>query len=122
MADEGMSVKLATRVLHVSESGYYAWRSRRPSLRCLRHAWLTETITAIRTASHGSYGILRVHAELKLGYGVPVSRGTVLLLMQRVTVQRAMRRMVIEASSFRLTVRGPTPHSVQRHSLHFRVR
>ncbi|WP_457463859.1 IS3 family transposase [Streptomyces sp. TE5632] len=78
-----MSVQRATRVLNVSESGYYAWRSRPPSPRPLRHAWLTEAITTIHATSHGSYGIRRVYAELKLGHGIPVSHGTVMLLMQR---------------------------------------
>jgi transposase InsO family protein len=78
-----MSVQLATRVLHVFESGYYAWRSRPPSPRSLRHARLTEAIATIHTSSRGSYGIHRVHAELKLGHGIPVSHGTVMLLVQR---------------------------------------
>lgn len=42
MASEGMSVQMATRVLNVSECGYYAWYSRLPALRSLRHSWLTE--------------------------------------------------------------------------------
>ncbi|MFC5856636.1 hypothetical protein ACFPZI_34270 [Streptomyces chlorus] len=49
-----MSVQTATRVLSVSESGYYARRSRPPSPRFLRHAWLPGAITTIHTASHGS--------------------------------------------------------------------
>jgi putative transposase len=32
-------------VLEVSESGYYAWRSRPPSPRVIRHAWLTDLHT-----------------------------------------------------------------------------
>ncbi|MFH9983340.1 DDE-type integrase/transposase/recombinase [Streptomyces sp. NPDC017179] len=83
MTSEGMFVQTATRVLNVSESGYCAWRSHPPSSRSLRHAWLTEAITTIHTASHGSYGIRRVHAELKLGHGISNSHGTVMLLMQR---------------------------------------
>jgi transposase InsO family protein len=87
MAGEGLSVQLATRVLPVSESGYYAWRSRPPSPRSLRHSWLSEAITTIHTASHGTYGIRRVHAELRLGHGIPVSHDTVMLLMQRADIK-----------------------------------
>lgn len=83
MAGEGLPVQVAVRVLRVSESGYYAWRSHVPSTRSLRHAWLTEQITAIHTASHGVYGARRVHAELTLGHGISVSHGAVELLMQR---------------------------------------
>ncbi|MGW5216191.1 IS3 family transposase [Streptomyces sp. NPDC004051] len=86
MAGEGLSVQTATRVLNVSESGYYAWRSRPPSPRSLRHAWLTEAINTIHTASHGSYSIRRVHAELRLEHGIFVSHGTVMPLMQRASL------------------------------------
>ncbi|MFC6561715.1 IS3 family transposase [Actinoplanes utahensis] len=51
----------------MSESGYYAWLNRPPSARSLRHAWLTERIRAVHEASRGTYGALRVHAELRLG-------------------------------------------------------
>jgi putative transposase len=83
MASEELPVQLATRVLHVAESGYYAWRTRAPSARSVRHVQLTEAITGIHTASRGTYGSRRVHAELALGLGIPVSHGTVELLMQR---------------------------------------
>ena len=83
MAGEGLPVQVASRALRVSESGYYEWRSRTPSPRSLRHAWLTEIITAVHAASHGVYGARRVHAELTLGRGITVSHGAVELLMQR---------------------------------------
>ncbi|WP_344566767.1 IS3 family transposase [Streptomyces atrovirens] len=83
LADEGLPVQPASRALHVAESGYYAWKDRSPSARTVRHAWLTEAIIGIRTASRGTYGSRRVHAELALGLGIHVHRGTVELLMQR---------------------------------------
>lgn len=87
MAGEDLPVQLATRVLGVSESGYYAWRDRAPSARSLRHAWLTETIGAIHVTSHGTYGARRVHAELTLGHGLVISHGTVELLMRRAGIK-----------------------------------
>jgi hypothetical protein len=42
MAGEGLPVQLATRVLGVTDSGYYAWRNRAPSARAIRHVWLTD--------------------------------------------------------------------------------
>jgi putative transposase len=41
MAGEGLPVQAATRVLDVTDSGYYAWRSRGPSVRAVRHALVT---------------------------------------------------------------------------------
>jgi hypothetical protein len=36
IAADGLPVQLATRVLDVSESGYYEWRGRPPSARAVR--------------------------------------------------------------------------------------
>ncbi|MFJ7098729.1 IS3 family transposase [Streptomyces mirabilis] len=83
MACEHLSVQLACRVLHVAESGYSAWRDRPPSNRLVKHAWLTETIVGMHTASRGTYGSRRVHAELGLGLSIHVSHGAVELLMHR---------------------------------------
>jgi putative transposase len=87
MATEGLSVKLACRVLKVSESGYYAKRTRPPSVRSVRHAWLTDLIRGAHFASRGTYGIRRVHAELTLGQGVAVGHQAVELLMRRAGIQ-----------------------------------
>ena len=53
MAAERLPVQAATRVLNVSESGYYEWRDRAPSVRDVRHAWLIEQIEAVHTVSKG---------------------------------------------------------------------
>ncbi|MDQ0595692.1 hypothetical protein QF037_000037 [Streptomyces canus] len=76
MAREQLPVQLACRVLHVAESGYYAWRNRPPSNRLVKHAWLTEAIVGIHAASRGTYGSRRVHAELGLGLSIHVSHAT----------------------------------------------
>jgi transposase InsO family protein len=87
MAGEGLPVQLATRVLDVTDSGHYAWRSRAPSARAIRHVWLTDQILAVHTASHGTYGARRVHAELTLGRGLVVGHGTGELLMARAGIR-----------------------------------
>jgi putative transposase len=87
MATEGLPVKLACRVLNVSESGYYARRSRPPSVRSVRHAWLTDLIRQAHFASRATYGIRRVHAELTLGQSVAVGHQAVELLMRRAGIQ-----------------------------------
>lgn len=60
MAAGQLPVQLATRVLAVSESGYYQWRNRPPSARANRHAWLTEQIRAVHEASRGIHGSRRI--------------------------------------------------------------
>ena len=83
MASEGLPVQLACRVLEVSESGYYDWRGRAPSVRAVRHVWLTDLIHQVHADSFGIYGAPRVHAELTLGRGIVVGHNTVELLMRR---------------------------------------
>jgi putative transposase len=87
MAGEGLPAQLATRLLAVSESGYYEWRRRAPSARAIRHVWLTDQIRDVHVASRGTYGARRVHAELRLGRGLAVSHGTVELLMSRANIR-----------------------------------
>lgn len=87
MAAEGLPVQVACRLLEVTDSGYYAWRSRAPSARAVRHAWLTEQIRAVHTASRGTYGARRVHAELTLGLGLQVGHNQVEMLMARATIK-----------------------------------
>ena len=98
-----MAVQTAARVLGVSESGFYAWRRRQPSARSVRHQMLTEIITGIHADSRGTYGILRVHAELTMGRGIPVGKEQVALLMRRAGLQGATGRR-----RYRRSDRGPT--------------
>ncbi len=72
IASEGLPVEVACRVLGVSCAGFYAWRSRSLSARAVRHAWLTDVVREVHSASYGSYGANRVHAELVLGRGILV--------------------------------------------------
>jgi putative transposase len=83
MAGEGLPVQAATRVLGVSDAGYYEWRHRPPSARAIRHVWLSEQIAAVHAASRGSYGARRIHAELVLGRGITVGHNAVEMLMRR---------------------------------------
>jgi transposase InsO family protein len=87
MAGRGLPAPLATRVLGVSEPGYYEWRGRPPSARALRHAWLTEQIQAVHVASRGTCGARRIHAGLTLGLGITAGRAAVERLMRLASVR-----------------------------------
>jgi putative transposase len=80
---DGVRVRQACCVLGVSTSGYYEQKTRAPSARSIRHAWLTDLIGQARDASHGTYGQPRVRAELQLAHGVVAGHNTVALLMRR---------------------------------------
>jgi hypothetical protein len=48
----------------------------------MRRVWLTALIREVHTASRGTYGSRRVHAELTLGMGVRVSERRVCLVYE----------------------------------------
>ena len=84
------SVAALCRMLGVSKSGYYAWRSRPPSNRSREDAVLTEKIREIHSRSRETYGYPRVHAELRT-LGVLCGRRRVARLMRAVGLQGCVR-------------------------------
>lgn len=58
-------IRLMCRLLKVSPSGYYAWRTRPESRRARFDRELTRAIRQAHAESDGTYGSPRVHAELK---------------------------------------------------------
>ncbi len=92
LADDGIPVATACRVLQVSTSGFYDWDSRGPSDRDLEQAHLMNCIHDAHAASYGTYGSRRVHAELVLGQQLAVSRGRVERLMRSTGLQGVHRR------------------------------
>jgi putative transposase len=92
LTGQGIDVQRACLMLSVSQSGYYAWKDRPPSVRTLRHLWLGGEISDIHDASAGTYGALRVTAELRYGRGITVGHGQVSLIMSRLGIQGLPKR------------------------------
>lgn len=88
-----VSFPIATmcRVLDVSTSGYYAWRSRPLSGRARQDAEMTQCIRAIYERSRRTYGVPRVHAELA-AQGVHAGRKRVARLMRVAGIEGVSRR------------------------------
>ena len=89
---ERASYPVATlcKMLGLSKSGYYAWRSRPPSKRNREDALLVERIREIHSRSRQTYGYPRVHAELRL-LGIGCGRRRVARLMRAAGLQGCMR-------------------------------
>jgi putative transposase len=85
-------VSLLCRVLEVTRQGYYAWKMRPPSRRALADADLKARITEIHDQTLGIYGAPRIHAELRLGYGILVGKKRVARLMRELGIFGAGRR------------------------------
>ena len=100
------------RVLGVSPSGFWAWSKRPPSARARSDAELTERIREIHKASRGTYGMPRIHAELR-DTGTRCSRKRVARLMREDGLEGVHRRR-----SARMTVQdrdtAPAPDLVER--------
>ena len=86
------AVSLLCRVLGVSRAGFYAWQARPPAARAVADQALTAQIRAIHERSRATYGVPRIHAELRLDHGVCVSRKRVARLMRTAGLQGCHRR------------------------------
>ena len=84
-------VSTMSRTLGVSGAGYYAWRRRAPSARSLADADLTARIKAVHRASRGTYGALRIHADL-IDENIRVGRKRVERLMKAAGIAGVSRR------------------------------
>jgi putative transposase len=95
-------VSLQCQLLGVSRSGYYEWLRRGPSNREIADELLTAKIREIHKRARGVYGARRVHAELRLGHGIKVSRKRVERLMRQAGISGLVTR-----KRGRTTVRVP---------------
>jgi putative transposase len=100
------------RLLGVSTSGYYAWRSRTRSARSRSDAALTEQIRRFHSRSDGTYGAPRIHADLA-EQGWCVGRKRVARLMRVAGLRGVSRRKSVRTTQ-RVTSRRPAPDLVQR--------
>lgn len=85
-------VSVLCEQLGVSRSGYYGWERRPPSARPLADAELTGLIREIHGKFRKVYGSPRIHAELRMAYGIRVSRKRVERLMREAGISGLMKR------------------------------
>jgi putative transposase len=80
-------VFMRVRTLGVSESGYYDWKGRPGAPRTLRQIWLAGETADVHKASGGTYGALRVTAELTYGREHPRGHGAVAQIMREIGIK-----------------------------------
>ena len=95
-------VTVLCRLLEVSRSGYYAWRSRPASPRAVADDVLTVQIRTAFEDNRRVYGAPRIHAELAEA-GVRVGRKRVARLMRTADIVGCHRRK----RSFSITRQNP---------------
>ena len=79
------------KTLEVSQSGYYAWKSREPSQHCREDARLSAEIQQLFLEHRQVYGSLRIHALLQ-ARGVHCARKRVVRLMQQLGVSAQVKK------------------------------
>ncbi len=85
------SISRLCHCLGASRSGYYAWRTRKPSTRTQRHQSLLKLIIKSFQTSKQTYGYPRVHADLK-DWGESAGRHQVAGLMRAHGLIAKMKR------------------------------
>ena len=100
------------RVLGVSPGGYYARLKRPPSARAQADGELSARIAAIHRRSQATYGVPRVHAELK-AQGLHVGHKRVARLMSTAGLYGASRRRWV-TTTVRDRAAKPAPDLVER--------
>jgi putative transposase len=85
-------IALLCRVLHVSRAGYYGFAKRALSARARADSALETRIREIHTASRGTYGAPRIHAELIDVDNVRCGRKRVARLLRRAGLVGICRR------------------------------
>jgi putative transposase len=84
-------IRVMCRVLGVSASGYYAWQQREPSARARANEQLLERLRTIHAKSRETYGVPRMHAELR-DEGLAVGHNRIARLMRQAGLVGASRR------------------------------
>jgi len=87
----GYSVKRMCEVLKVSRSGYYAWRSRQPTMRQKENEELLSRIRAIHEQSRRLYGSPRIRAEL-IAHGFRCGKNRVARIMRDHALRAEVKR------------------------------
>ena len=100
-------MRILCRVLGVSRSGYYAWRTRKPSARMLEDERLRPQVVSAFKTGRGTYGSPRVRGEL-VDQGFEIGRKRVARLMREMGLQGVTPRR------FRVTTDSDHDHPIAK--------
>jgi len=79
---QAFPVRAMCRVLEVSASGYYDWRTRKPSAREVRHELLSDAVETFHEDSKRIYGYRKVHQDIAHAFEEPCCEETVRIIMK----------------------------------------
>jgi len=108
-----LPIATMARVFGVSEAGYYAWRRRPASAHAVADKMLLKRVRTIHASSRQTYGVPRVHAELRAG-GEKHGRKRIARLMRGAGLVGASRRRTGVTTTRRDKDARPAPDLVDR--------
>ena len=106
-------IAVVARVLGVSESGFHAWRQRAASAHAAADAALLKRVRTVHASSRETYGVLRIHAELR-GEGKKHGCKRIARLMRQAGLVGASRRRNGITTTRRDQDTRPAPDLVDR--------
>ena len=101
-------------VLNVTRQGFWAWRRRQPSARRQADERLKPLLWEAWEASDRTYGAPRLHAEVRLGQGLPIGRKRVARLMRELGIHGVSRRRGRVRTTIPDKRAAPAPDLVKR--------
>jgi HTH-like domain/Integrase core domain len=101
-------------VLNVSRQGCWAWKRRPPSHRRQEDERLKPRILEAWHDSDRTYGAPRLHAELRLGDGLPIGKKRVARLMRELEIQGVSRRRGVVRTTRPDAKAPPAPDLINR--------
>lgn len=99
-------MKAMCDVLNVSRSGYYAWKIRKPSKRCLKNVMLLEEIQKAYYVNRKVYGSPRIHAALKM-QGCRCGVNRIAKIMRENNIQAQQHRRMKKKITYISTAKVP---------------
>jgi putative transposase len=108
-----LPVRTMCQHLNVSTSGYYEWRDRKPCQQAVANRVMTERIRVIHQRSDATYGMPRIHAELR-DMGEVISKNRVARLMHLAHIKGVSRRRGFVVTTHRGLTRKAAPDLVKR--------
>lgn len=108
------AVSLLCSVLNVTRQGFWAWRRRQPSARRQADELLKPLLWEAWEASDRTYGAPRLHAEVRLGQGLPIGRKRVARLMRELGIHGVSRRRGRVRTTIPDKRAAPAPDLVKR--------
>ena len=85
-------ITIMARIFKVSCSGYYAWRTRKKSVRARSNEYLLELIKNCQTAVKRAYGAKRVTLHIKSEHGLSFGHNRVAKLMKQHNLNAIRKR------------------------------